>query len=168
MISILFKYFLTRNQYQKERIHLKNQLLHHYRGKAGWDYIRTWLLVNINFMCVHKQNTSTDRSLSSSHFYVNLQRPPKYLRKQKYGFFCLKLYNWYMCLAAEWTGSHHQTHQCCVWRNGEGAEMFPFYSTEGDGCRGKLWCHVRAGKPADMFGLQFKQTKLWQPRNDVS
>lgn len=64
-------------------------------------------------MCVHKQNTSTDRSLSSSHFSVKLQRPPKYLQKQKYGFFCLKLYNWYMCLAAEWTGSHHQTHVVC-------------------------------------------------------
>lgn len=42
------------------------------------------------------------------------------------------------------------------------------YPTEGGGCRGKVWCHVVAGKPPDMFGLQFKQTKLWQPRNDVS
>ena len=32
---------------------------------------------------------------------------------------------------------------------------------------GKLWCHVAAGgKPPDVFGLQFKQTKLWQSRNN--
>lgn len=117
-------------------------------------------------MCVYKKHIHRQINLLQSHFSVELQRPPKYLRSRSIGFSAL-YYNSYICLAAKWTvkkspGSPHQMHQCCVWR--WGWDVLILHNREW-WMSGKLWCFVIAGKPTDMFDLLFK---LWQPRNYVA
>ena len=105
----------------------------------------------------------------------NQRRFPEHLR----GLELSDLFNYteaYVCLAARWTArsrpdTHHQTHQSEVCEQ-SGDEDGPRHSsppnTGGWRMLQKLWCHVRGGKPSDMFGLRFKQTKRRHPRNSVS